>query len=349
MWNNVSDLKAIKKRIYNDDRIEDLLDMLGCKGIHKEHDRIVASLPTGDNKRSVQVTNNESLTSHIRSRQVNGDIYAIVSYIKFNCSTKAEIENNLTQAKMWIVDNFGYHDLLDKNKHQTTEHNAWLKSLKKLRKRRTILEDLTPNKPIPEETKNSYLMLPYKPWVEEGISAQTQIEWEVGFDWESKRIITLVRNMSGELIGVKGRAMDDNDERKYMYVEKMNKSIELFGLHKTLPYILEKKEILVFEGYKSVMKAWQMGYRNCASMEGDDLSPAQVALIKSFGLDIKVVLCYDKDKLEEEIKQQASKFTNRKTFYTLDERNLLKGKDSPVDKGLKIWERLYEEKVLYTA
>jgi DNA primase len=191
-------------------------------------------------------------------------------------------------------------------------------------------------------------MLPYKPWIKEGISWNTQMEWEIGFDWESHRIITLIRNINGGLIGVKGRAMDDDNPWKYLYVEQMNKSIELFGLHKTLPFILESKEIILFEGYKSVFKAWQNGCKNCASIEGDDISPAQIALIKSFGLDIKVVLCYDKDKSEEEIKEQAKKITNRKVFYVYDNENLLKGKDSPVDRGMKIWKKLYDEKILYT-
>src|SRR5206468_10485210 len=101
-------------------------------------------------------------------------------------------------------------------------------------------------------------------------------------------------------------------------------------------------------GYKSVMKAWQYGYKNCGSIEGDDLSPAQVALIKSLGLDIKIIICYDKDKSEEEILDQVRKFTNRKIFYIFDKDGLLSEKESQVDRGIEIWERLYEKKILYT-
>lgn len=249
---------------------------------------------------------------------------------------------------MWLIDEFGYEDVLEeaKVKVNSSTLNGWLKDLKKKRAKKQAVEDKLPNKPIREQVKNSYLMLPYYPWIEEGISWDTQAEWETGFDWDTGRIITLVRNLVGDLIGVKGRSLNDDDERKYMYVERMNKSIELFGLHKTLPYILEKKEIILFEGYKSVFKAWQYGYKNCASIEGDDISPDQIALIKSFGLDVKIVCCFDNDKSEEEIIEQIIKITNRKVFYTNNASRLLSGKDSPVDRGLETWERIYSEKLL---
>lgn len=351
----MSDLQDIKKKIYDDDRIEDLLHLLGCKYIHREGHRMVAALPDGNNKRSVQIILNDNLTSNIRTRGgIKGDIFSIVSFIQFGCTSQSEVDDNLFDAKMWIVEEFGYHGLLSKGKgkEEKKNWNSWLKDIKKKRSKTIDLDNVKPNNPIPESIKNSYRMLPYMPWIKEGITWETQVEWEVGACWESHRVVTLIRNLMGDLIGVKGRAMDDNNPWKYLYIEPMNKSIELFGLHKTLPYILEQKEIILFEGYKSVFKAWQYGYKNVASIEGDDISPAQVALIKSLGLDVKIVVCYDKDKSEEDIQEQLNKFTNRKVYYTYDEekksKSLLTGKDSPVDKGVKTWEKLYDKKIEYT-
>jgi DNA primase len=344
----LDDLKLLKKRIYEEEKIEEVLEALDCKYVRREGSMYVAALPDGDNRRSVQIRDNEKLTSYIRSKQVSGDIFSIVSYIKHGHTNKSDIDNDVHQAKMWLINLFGYHDILDNSKRKDHNWNGWLKDLNKKRKKSAdVVKEVKPNKPIPESTKNDYLMIPYIPWIKEGIKASTQMEFEVGFDWESKRVITLIRNINGELIGVKGRALDDENPYKYLYVEPMNKSIELFGLHKTLPYILEKKEIIIFEGYKSVMKSWQYGYKNCASIEGDDISPYQIALIKSLGIDIKIILCFDKDKSEEDVVNQAMRFNNRKVFYVLDERYLGE-KDSPVDKGVKIWEKLLDKKVLYT-
>lgn len=347
----MGDLQLIKKAIYEEDRVPELLELLGCKYVHFERGIVAGSLPDGNNKRSVQVKLNEHLNSNIRTRGgIKGDIFSIVSYIKYGCTTEEEFNETLYDSKIWIAENMGYMKLLGQGKDQKEKpkYNSWLKDLKKRRKKEQ-LTDIVPNKPIDESIKNNYRMIPYYKWIQEGINYDTQVEWEVGFDWESHRIITLIRNINGELIGVKGRAMDDDNPWKYLYIEEMNKSIELFGLHKTITHILDKKEVIIFEGYKSVMKSWQYDFKNCCSIEGDDISPAQVSLIKSFGLDVSVVLCFDKDKTESEIKQQAAKFGNRKVYYTYDYTNLLSDKDSPVDRGVGIFEELLERKIEFTS
>jgi DNA primase len=351
-----NDLHEIKKRLFDEDKIEELLEKLGCKNIRYVGGRFEAQLPNGKDKRSVQVYNNEKLSSAIRTRGISGeDIYSIVSYIKFGCETKQDRQDNLPEAKMWIVEEFDYHDIIDKykNRKDVKDWNKWLKDLKKKRKKKRKIRDARPNSVLDESIKNSYLMLPYQGWVDEGIDLETQVEWEIGFDWVSKRIITIVRNMIGEIIGVKGRTLDPNYEEKdipkYLYVERMDKSIELFGLNKTLPYILDKKELLLFEGYKSVFKSWQYDYKNCASIEGDDISDLQVNLIKSFGLDCSIVLCYDKDKTPDEIIEQAIKFTNRKVYIVYNFMGWLEGeKSSPVDEGVFLWEELYSQKMELT-
>jgi DNA primase len=350
----MNDLQKIKQRLYEEDKIEELLTKLGCHDIKYVGGRFEARLPNGKDKRSVQVYNQEKLSSAIRTRGVSGeDIYSIVSYIKFECETAQARQDNLSNAKMWIIEEFGYHDILDKHKNRkdTKDYNKWLKDLKKKRKKKRKIQDVRPNTALDESIIKSYLMIPYTAWVEEGIDCDTQDEWEIGFDWQSKRIVTMVRNINGELIGVKGRTLDKNYKEKnipkYIYVERMDKSIELFGLHKTLPFILDKKELILFEGYKSVFKSWQYNFRNCASIEGDDLSDLQVNLIKSFGLDCSIILCYDKDKTPDEIIEQANKLTNRKVYIVYDFMDWLEGeKSSPVDEGEFLWSELYSEKML---
>ena len=368
----MSDLKIIKKRILEDDRIEEILYDLGCENIRPEGGKlIVAQLPPdflSNNKRAVQVTLNENLTSNIRNMKFkNKDIYGLVSFILNGMRTDDEIQNDLYNAKQWIVDQLGYHNLVGQEVKKTSNINNWLKNTNKNRKKRKKIDEQKPNRVLSEEILQQYEFKPYYGWFKEGILLSTQIEWETGYDKYSSRVINPVRNINGELIGVKGRATlkGYNPDQKYLYLYNCNKSIELYGLWKTLPFILEKREIIVFEGYKSVMKAWQMGYKHCVSMEGDDLSDHQIALIKSLGIDIKIVLAYDKDKffkvIEDEktgkkekvysmddIKSQAAKFTNRKVFSIMDNNNELdeKEKHSPVDLGIKVWNRVYENRIL---
>lgn len=359
MSNDYNDLKIIKERILKENRVEELLDHMGCEKIDYEQrgELIVCQLPEkfkSKNTRSCQIRLNDSLTSHIRSRGVKGDIFTLVSYIVNNIPAN-ETQDDLKKAKEWVIEVLGYHDILDGRyegmKNIGRQLNSWLKDIKKNRNR-INWDDVKPNKPIDEKIKNQYIMIPYYDWILEGISWNTQKEFEVGFDLQSDRVVTMIRNKEGQLIGVKGRYVGDNqdilDKKKYLYLHKMNKSVELFNLHRALPYILEHKSVIVFEGYKSVMKCHDIGIYNTVSMEGDDLSPVQISLLKDLGIDVQIILAYDKDKMVVPIDtetgellaeyppwimEQAEKITNREVFAIIDNWNLLDEKDSPIDKG----------------
>lgn len=332
----MSDLKLIKEKIYKENRIEEILEKLGCEYIkHEQGGKLItARLPDGRNKRALQVRNNESLTVHIRNRGIKTDIYGLVSYILNECRNQSQMSEDLPYAKDWLIDQIDFDIGFYKPKKRI-EYNTWLKPFKNRRKKSIVTE----NKVLSESIKNNFIMIPYYYWILEGISAETQIEFETGIDLQTKRVVNMVRNKKGELIGVKGRAMLKEDEEycKYLYIYNCNKSIELYNLYRALPFIRESRKVLVFEGYKSCMKAHQFGFKNCVSIEGDSISETQARLLKNLGLDIQIVLCYDKDKSVDDIIEQAKKITNRKINAIYDVDNLLEPKMSPVDKGEKVW------------
>jgi DNA primase len=364
------DLKIIKERILKENRIEELLDYMGCEKISYEQrgELIVCQLPSSfksGNPRSIQVRQSEKLISNIRSRGVKGDIFTLVSYI-VNGIPANETQNDLRKAKEWVIEVLGYHDILDGRyegmKNKGKELNKWLKEIKKTR-HRINWDNVKPNLPIDEKIKNQYIMFPYYPWIQEGITWDTQMEFEVGYDLATDRVVTMVRNKDGQLIGVKGRYVGENkdilDSKKYLYLQKMNKSVELFNLHRALPYIQKHKSVIVFEGYKSVMKCYDIGIYNVVSMEGDDLSPVQISLLKSLGIDVSIILAYDKDKMiipiDEEtgelladyppaIMEQAEKITNRNVFALIDKWGLLDEKDSPIDQGKDKFVQLFKKR-----
>lgn len=344
----MNELAEIKKRIHKDNRIEELLEKLGCTFItpEKGDSLYTAARPDGDNRRSVQVKNTESLNSDIRSKGINGDIFDLVSYIKFRAQTPKELKDCIPKSKKWIIETLGYHEFANGTYKPRNELNGWLKSIRKKRTKTIDLEEVDDNEVIDESVKNEYIMIPHLEWIKEDITYETQKDFEVGYDLDSNRIVVMIRNRYGELIGVKGRTLDLDEEKKYLYLYKMNKSIELYNLHKAKPYIEEKKEVLIFEGFKSVMKAWQYGYRNCISIEGDSISDTQVALIKSLGLDVRIVLCFDKDKSVRSVKEQAKRITNREIYAVYDLDGLLSDKQSPVDSGKNVFDCLFRNKLL---
>lgn len=349
----MDDLKIIKQQVYEDGNIETILRELGCEYISQEANgtRITAQLPSrfnSHNKRSVQVKNNESLTSKIWTAGVDGDIYAVVGYILYDCVTFSDLIPHLNDCKRFICEVCGYdeflkHDPQRKKRKKQGEWNGWLKEIKK--KRRRDVNEIEENKVLPESVLDQYYRYPNYWWKAEGISFSTQRTFEVAFDLASLRIVFPIRDRYGRLIGVKGRYVGDDEytlsHMKYMYLYPCNKSIELFNLHRALPYIMERKEVIVFESEKSVMLAWEYGFRNAVSIGGSDITPVQVQLLKDLGLEIVPVFAWDKDRDRDFIKKQLRQFKGRPVYTVYDVKNILTDKDSPIDKGYDTWYYLY--------
>lgn len=348
----MSELQKIRSRIYNENRIEEVLEMLDCWGIETEQNGnlYVAGLPDGENKRSVQVKNNENLTSHIRSRGVEGSIFDIISYIVFEADTADKRLDCLPKSKYWICNKLGYLEYIDEFYKETSgetvqklRYNEWLRKLNKPVK-----------SPLHNEVKNIKVLnyfgtVPYLKWIKEGISIKTQKYFQVGVDVQSERITFPVHNKYGELIGVKGRYFGRNkdieDRYKYLYIIPCNKSIEFFNLHRALPFINEKKEVIIVEGAKTVMLLHQWGFKNVISIEGDILTDYQICLLKNFGLDVNYIFAWDKDKSVEFIFNEVIRLNGRKRYAIYDKENLLNEKDSPCDRGKEVWEYLYQNNI----
>jgi DNA primase len=103
----MNDLKEIKRKIFEEEVITDLLEALGCEHISTEQGGrlYTAQLPVehnSKNKRAVQIRNQESLTGHIRNKGIKGDIYNIIGYILFKAETFVEVKEYLFEIKKWI-------------------------------------------------------------------------------------------------------------------------------------------------------------------------------------------------------------------------------------------------------
>jgi DNA primase len=349
----MSELHDIKRRIYNEERIEDVLELLECWSIDTEQSGklYVAGLPDGDNKRSVQVKNTETLSSSIRSKGINGDIYDVISYILFNAESEEDRKNSLHKSKFWVCKQLNYVEFIDEFYRETSnpienkpDFNNWLRKLKKSRVE-NVPESL--NRVCLPSILDEFGIIPYKKWVDEGIKLTTQKLFGVGIDVKSDRVTFPIHNKNGELIGVKGRYCGKNvhveDNYKYLYLYPCNKSIEFYNLHRAIPYIIKNNEVIIVEGAKTVMNLYQWGYRNVISIEGDSLSDYQIILLKELGLHMCYIFVWDKDKDIEFIKNEASKLKGRIKYVIFDKDNKLNYKDSPCDKGKDVWEKLYEQ------
>lgn len=343
----MSDLKEIKKRILRENKADRILEAIGCEYVKYSGKRVEAQLPDrfhSDNKRAVQIKLNDNLSASIRNRNdfKGSDIFSLVSYIHHNKRGKEEYDKDLYESKKLICETLGWNEYLEDGSYQTrVDYVAPLKALLK-DKRRKI--EIIPNPILPDEVLNEFLPYPSYDWIQEGISYKTQKMYGIGFDLESKRITMPMRNRFGQLVGVKGRILkDEDDERKYLYLYKFNNRYEWFNFHFAHPYILMEKRVYIYEAEKSCMKAFEHGIYNTLAIGASEIAPEQVQIVKSLGLDIEIVLCYDKGISLDEIKESAKLFEGRKVFAMYDTDDILNGKDSPIDNGIEVWNKMVEE------
>lgn len=351
----MSDLKKIKDRLRDPDKIIRLLETIGCEYVKLEqHGKLVtAQLPErfySNNKRATQVRLNESLSCYIRNRaDFKGDIFSLVSYINHE-KRGEEIQKDLPKAKEFICKLFGWNEFLSKTKG-TIVVKDYTASLKEIIGNKKCKREIRPNPVLSEDIMQQYYPygkpLPFQDWIDEGISYKTQQFYGVGFDLESKRVVFPLRNRFGQIIGVKGRIMkiEDAPDCKYLYLYHCNNSYELFNFHNAHPHILMEKKVYIYEAEKSCMKAFDWGIYNTVAIGASDISEVQADMVKNLGLDIEIVLCYDKDKTPQEIKEYAQVFRGRKVYGMFDVDNLLQRKDAPVDRGFEVWSKLVENNI----
>lgn len=349
----MSDLQAIKRKLLDENRVEDILTAIGCEYVGYSGGRVEAQLPekfNSNNKRAVQVKlNNENLTSSIRTPVgfKGGDIYNLVSFLVHEKRTEEEMNKNLHEAKKFICETLGWTEFLKGGNYKTKkDYVAPLKAILKGKQRK---REIVPNPILPEEIMEEFYYkgnpLPFKEWIDEGISYNTQVMYGVGFDLDSKRVVFPLRNRFGQLVGVKGRIMktEDDPERKYLYIYRCNNRYEWFNFHFAHPYILESRRVYIVESEKSAMKLFEYGIYNAVAIGASDMSIEQTDMIKQLGLDIEIILCYDKGITISEVIKQAEHFKGRRIFGMVDSDDLLEGKDAPVDKGKDVWNMLVED------
>ena len=186
-------------------------------------------------------------------------------------------------------------------------------------------------------------------WVDEGISPAVMERFGVRYDRFADRIVYPVRDPAGNIVNIGGRTLDPDwkakGQRKYNYYYKWGKLATIYGLAENMDAIKSKREIILFEGCKSVLKAASWGIDNCGAILTSHLSPEAMRILIKLGCT--AVFALDK---EVDIRRDYNigKLRNYLNIFTLsDTGNLLDPKDAPVDKGEEVFRTLYEGRKRY--
>ena len=184
-------------------------------------------------------------------------------------------------------------------------------------------------------------------FAKDNIDYSVQQKFEIGYDDCSNRITIPIRDEIGTLVGVKGRLFQERigeNELKYIYLEPCNRSAILYGLHLSIPFIEEKKQVFVTESEKGVMQLWNMGYKNSVGIGGKQVSRQQINKLTRLCADI--IFLFDKDVQQEEIEQIASRFIDSvKIYAVIDKAGILDEKESPTDDPRK-FKRLIDTAII---
>lgn len=189
-----------------------------------------------------------------------------------------------------------------------------------------------------------------KIWKDEGISMETMRKFDVRYDSFNDQIVYPVRNFDGKIINVGYRVLDpkwkEKGMHKYGYRQSFGGTMEvIYGLYDNLDDIKSKHEVIIFEGCKSVLKAYDFGYKNCAALSTSHLSPRQMILLMKLGCNVVFMLDKEINIKQDHNIQTLKKYCN--CYYYYDYKDLLEEKDSPVDKGKEVFNILYEGVVRY--
>lgn len=186
-------------------------------------------------------------------------------------------------------------------------------------------------------------------WLDEGISKEALEKFQVRYDSFSDRLVYPIRNAVGKIVNIGGRALDpewkEKGLRKYTYFYGWGAMDTIYGLYENLAEILKKREVIIFEGCKSVLLAQTWGIKNAAALLTSHLNPHQMKILAKLGC--RVVFALDKEvRIRED--HNIQKLRNYvEVDYLWDREDLLNEKDAPVDQGKDVFLKLYSERLRY--
>ncbi|MCA1027028.1 hypothetical protein LCM23_13080 [Cytobacillus kochii] len=296
----------------------------------------------------------------------NMDIYDVVIGAKENQGYKYSLNKAVEYVARLTNKGFGFSSSIKISNDIIDDWN-WINKIKHIKDRQI--------KTLPEydsRVMDLFLPYPHEAWLDEGISYETQQKFNISYYLKGERIVIPHYDINNRLIGIRGRAMLQEDidaGKKYMPLTIENRlynhqiMLNLYGLNKTKDAISRLRKAVIFEGEKSVLKCEDYYRDNNFSVAScsSQITDMHRNILLSLGVE-EVIICQDKFRAQKEdetdekyeaaiesyqktLLKFASKFTPYvRTYIVWDDMNLLDYKESPCDKGKDVLEELLRNK-----
>ena len=232
-----------------------------------------------------------------------------------------------------------------------SESISFLKQLKRQKAKEDSEVNVRKTLDFAEDYLNKYSDELPEEWLAEDMTAEALRTYQIRIDHNANRIVYPVFDADGCFIGIKGRtrikAYKELGLSKYMNYNKIG-TIDFFqGWQQALPYIKKKKQVIIFEGIKSCIKAWGWDMRNTVASETAALSEGQLQLLIKTGIP-EVIIAWDSDQKYKDIVRD-NKIQMLKRFTTVsiisDSKGWLDNKEAPVDRGEWLFRELLDRRI----
>ena len=323
----------IKERlIQNEDLLIDVLEKYGFCHIKKiKQDEIRCAYDEDSNPTSV-VINLDNLSCTIWSKNTKGDIYTI---LQFNSG------QSFSQVHNYLSSLFDGEEVEEEIKPKKLLFNGFFKQFIGSEQKEQVYDEiiLSEYKPIPNIR-----------FIEDNISSRTQRKFNIMYDYKSQYIMIPWYNCECKLVGVRGRNNDDDSVApRYMTFHSFKKGDYLYGYNVNREEIIRRRSVILVESEKATMQLYDMNIKNAVSVGSHTLTTQQIRHLK-FDVD-EIIIAFDKDVTREELIKECQKIKEIlpkvKIYIIWDNDNLLDEKDSPTDKGIKVFKQLYKTKRIY--
>lgn len=315
----------------------DILDFLSqYTDFEEKNGEYWALSPLKEEKTPSFSVRRESNTFYDFSSGVGGNVYTFVKYF-YHCSSREAVE---------ILEKYAGK----RCDGTVSQKSAVVEVAKRFRPPKTEVKT-SKSCGLPADYMSRYEKNDAKlsVWEAEGISRASMDKFQVFYDSFSDRIVYPIRNLNGDIINVSGRTLDPDYKskklRKYTYFQPLGALDTIYGLTENMDEIRRKGEIVLFEGAKSVMKADTWGIGNTGAILTSHLNPLQVKILAKLGCRVVFALDKDVNVLLDHNIQRLKRYVS--VEYIVDRDDLLREKDSPVDQGQEIFQKLYERRVPY--
>lgn len=199
-------------------------------------------------------------------------------------------------------------------------------------------------------------------WLNDGISKEAMDKFGILFSIPQNKIIIPHRNVKGELVGIRGRALDEweiENIGKYTPVKIEGKwyshplSLNLYGLYENKENIKKNGYCIVAEGEKSVLQAESFKRDNCVvAICGSNFNKYALKILMRECRPKQIIIAFDNEELpnqftyKHKLEKLCKKYSQYCDFsYIYDRGDLLKLKESPFDKGEEVFEKLLERSI----